>query len=233
MSENINENILRIRQKISKAALKSGRRPEDVKLIAAVKKVPVEKIMEAIDAGVIDIGENRVQDAVVKFSEIGNLAKWHFIGHLQRNKVKYIVPFTEIIHSVDSFRLAFEINKQAKKINKIQKIFLEVNISGEESKFGFSSNEILEKLKEMSELKNISIEGLMTLPPMEVEKEAARKFFKRLRDIFENIKIKKIPHVNMSYLSMGMTNDFEIAIEEGANMVRIGTGIFGFREVKE
>ncbi len=232
MSENISENISKIRKKISRAALKSDRKPSDIKLIAAIKNVSPEKIMEAIDFGITDLGENRAQDAVVKFKEIGNLARWHFIGHLQRNKVKYIIPFVELIHSVDSLRLVREIDKQARKIEKVQRILLEVNISREESKFGFSPGEVYEKLKEIGKFKNVLVEGLMTIPPFMTEAENSRNLFKKLKEIFDNIE-QNVPDIKPSYLSMGMTNDFEVAIEEGANMIRIGTGIFGFREVKK
>ena len=232
MSENISENISKIRKKISRAALKSDRKLSDIKLIAAIKNVSPEKIMEAIDFGITDLGENRAQDAVVKFKEIGNLARWHFIGHLQRNKVKYIIPFVELIHSVDSLRLVREIDKQARKIEKVQRILLEVNISREESKFGFSPGEVYEKLKEIGKFKNVLVEGLMTIPPFMTEAENSRNLFKKLKEIFDNIE-QNVPDIKPSYLSMGMTNDFEVAIEEGANMIRIGTGIFGFREVKK
>ncbi|HDP69397.1 MAG TPA: YggS family pyridoxal phosphate-dependent enzyme [Actinobacteria bacterium] len=231
MNENITENILKIQERISKAALRSGCKIDDIKIVAAIKNIPLEKIMTAIDGGIAHVGENRVRDAVIKFNGIGDVVKWHFIGHLQRNKVKHIIPFTDLIHSVDSLRLAFEIDKQAKKIRKVQKILLEVNVSGEESKFGFSPDDVLEKVKEIGGLGNIKIEGLMTIAPFFAGQNDLRKVFKGLKEVFENIKRKDVYNVNMSYLSMGMTNDFEIAIEEGANMVRIGTGIFGLREV--
>ncbi|MDO8885515.1 YggS family pyridoxal phosphate-dependent enzyme [Candidatus Oleimmundimicrobium sp.] len=231
MVENVAENILKIRERISKAALKSGHKPEEIRLVAAIKKVPAKKVIEAINAGVVDLGENRVQDAVAKFNEVGDCVNWHFIGHLQRNKVKYIVPFVELIHSVDSIRLAREIDKQARKIGKVQKVLLEVNISHEKSKFGFFSDEISAKLKEIAKLKNVKVKGLMGIPPLTDKPENSRRFFKELKEIFDNIIKENVLCVEFSYLSMGMTNDFEVAIEEGANMVRIGTGIFGFREV--
>ncbi|HEX2927680.1 MAG TPA: YggS family pyridoxal phosphate-dependent enzyme [Ruminiclostridium sp.] len=225
ISENLNNIYFRIRT----AAEKSGRKPEDIKLIAVTKTVEVERIRNVCEYGVPDFGENRVQELLEKYDKFDESIKWHLIGHLQTNKVKYIIDKVHMIHSVDSIDLAREIDSRAHKAGKKQNILLQVNVSGEESKFGIRPEEAEQYINIISQLKNISLRGLMTIAPLAENPEEIRPVFKKLYDIYIDIKSKKIDNVNMDYLSMGMSNDFEVAIEEGANIVRIGTGIFGKR----
>jgi len=186
------------------------------------------QIEEAINAGVKIIGENRVQDAKEKYQILTAGIEWHLIGHLQTNKVKYAVEIFNCIHSVDSIKLAKEIDKYSLQFGKITNILVEVNVSGEETKYGIKSEEVETFLKEISEFPRIRIRGLMTIAPIVEDKEEVRPYFRKLREISKEIENRNIKNVEMKYLSMGMTEDFEIAIEEGANMVRIGRGIFGF-----
>ncbi|MEW6189680.1 MAG: YggS family pyridoxal phosphate-dependent enzyme [Actinomycetota bacterium] len=226
MSLVIAQNLRSIRDRMAKAASRVGRNPAEIKLVAVTKNVPVSEINQAIEAGITDIGENRVQEMREKFGKLGNAATWHFVGHLQTNKVKYIIDFVELIQSVDSLRLAQEIQKRAQRANRIQKVLVEVNVSGEESKFGIDPQKLVSFMKEIAKLDYIVVKGLMTLAPLIEDTEETRPVFRRLRKLGENVKELNLPRVEMEYLSMGMTNDFEIAIEEGSNMVRIGTGIF-------
>ncbi len=221
----IYENIENVRQKISLSAKKSGRKESDITLIGVSKTKPVDLIKEAVDGGVCELGENRVQEVLEKFDKIQN-ANWHLIGHLQKNKVKYIVDKAEYIHSVDSLELAKEINKQAEKIGKIQKVLIQVNVSGEESKFGVKPEAVLPLCNGIKDFKNIKVKGLMTIAVKDATETELREVFGGLRKIFEKINIENI---DMEHLSMGMSGDYEIAIEEGATMVRVGTGIFGSR----
>lgn len=221
------DNLKSIRGRIERAALRVGRDPSDIKLVAVTKNVSVPQIEEAITAGVTDIGENRAQEALGKFRELGGRVTWHFVGHLQTNKVKYVVDFVELVHSVDSLRLAKEMERRARDGGKVQKILVEVNVSGERSKFGLPSGELMDFLEEITGFKHLAVEGLMTMAPLVDDPEMARPVFSSLRKLFEKVKEEGPPGVKMRYLSMGMTNDFEVAIEEGSNMVRIGTGIFG------
>jgi len=188
-----------------------------------------ERIREAIEAGQKIFGENRVQEALAKYEILGDDCRWHMVGHLQRNKVKHALRMFELIHSLDSLRLAEEIEKQAGKVGTIAQTLLQVNVSGEETKFGVAEDEVLTLIEKVAELQHVRIMGLMTIGPIVSEPEEVRPYFARLREIFEDIKGRKIPNVEMKYLSMGMTQDFEVAVEEGANMLRIGTAIFGPR----
>ncbi|WDN89988.1 PLP dependent protein [Desulfosarcina sp. BuS5] len=229
------ENILKtrlnsIKKKITDAAVSCGRDPADIRLVAVSKRIPENKIREAIEAGADILGENFIQEAREKTDHLSSCnVSWHFIGHLQSNKSKYAVRMFDFIHTVDSIKLALEINKRAEKINKIQNILIQVNISGELSKSGVEPEKIMDLLKEISRLKNISVKGLMTMPPYFSNPEKARPFFASLRKLREAIKKEDIPGIFMEELSMGMTGDFEAAIEEGATLVRIGTAIFGKR----
>jgi len=227
--ETIKNNLEIINKKIKKAALKVNRNPEEIKLVAVTKTATTEQIEEAINAGVKIIGENRVQDAKKKYHIFTADVEWHLIGHLQTNKAKYAVEIFNCIHSVDSIKLTQEINKRSLQFGKIMDVLVEVNISGEETKYGIKSEEVETFLKEISEFPRIRIRGLMTVAPIVEDKEEVRPYFRKLRELSEKIKSKNIENIKMDYLSMGMTEDFEIAIEEGANMVRIGRGIFGFR----
>lgn len=218
----INKNLIKVREDIRKVAIKANRDPDLIRLVAVTKTFPVEVITEAIEAGVRAIGENRVQEAYQKYKVIGNKAEWHLIGHLQRNKAKMAVEIFDLIHSVDSLRIAEEINKCALRINKIQDILIQVNVSGEVSKFGIRSDHLKGFLKEVASLDNIRVRGLMTIAPITDDPEDTRPYFRDLRRLADDI--------GMEYLSMGMSGDFNVAIEEGSNIVRLGTILFGHRE---
>ena len=225
--EIIKNNIRIIKEKIKKAALKTNRNPEKIKLVAVTKTVTIEQIKEAINAGIKIIGENKVHEAKEKYRILTAETEWHLVGHLQTNKVKYAVEIFDLIHSVDSVKLAKEINKRSLQFGKISNVLIEVNVSGEDTKYGIKPEEAELFIKIISEFPRISVRGLMTIAPMVKDKEETRPYFGKLRELSEEIKSKNIRNVKMDYLSMGMTEDFEIAIEEGANMVRIGRGIFG------
>ncbi|MFB0526857.1 MAG: YggS family pyridoxal phosphate-dependent enzyme [bacterium] len=222
----IKENLERIEKKIRVKSELVGRDPQEITLVAVTKTVEVDRIEEAIAAGVNIIGESRVQEAKEKYGKVEGRIIWHLVGHLQRNKARDAVKIFDLIHSVDSAKLAEEIDKQAKKAGKIQKILVEVNVSGEESKYGLGPEEIITFLKEVSRLPNIKVEGLMTMAPLYENPEDCRPYFRKLKELVEGIKAENIENVEMIYLSMGMSNDFEVAIEEGSNMVRIGRAIF-------
>lgn len=225
----LEKNLQSVCMRIKDAIKRSGREEKDVRLIAVTKTVESDAMNEAVKLGITDIGENRVQEVLRKYEDIPHNVNWHLIGHLQKNKVKYIVDKAEIIHSVDSLELAGEINKQALKIEKIQKILIQVNVSGEESKFGIKPEECLELCKNISKLSNVHIEGLMTMAPHFASENEIRKIFSGLRQISLDIDKENMDNISMNELSMGMSNDFEIAIEEGATLVRVGTSIFGKR----
>ena len=226
--ETIKNNLEIINEKIKKAALKANRSPEEIKLVAVTKTATTEQIKEAINAGVKIIGENKVQEAKEKYQILTADIEWHLVGHLQTNKVKYAIEIFDCIHSVDSIKLAEEIDKRSLQFGKTTNVLVEVNVSGEETKYGIKPEEVEPFLKEISEFSRIRVRGLMTIAPITEDKEEVRPYFRKLRELFEKIKIKNIKNIRMDYLSMGMTEDFEVAIEEGANMVRIGRGIFGF-----
>lgn len=220
----VKDNIAKIKARIIAACSKVNRDPSDIKIVAVSKGRAIGDIKEAISFGLADIGENRIQEALEKYNELqkessGLAIRWHMIGHLQTNKVKDAVEVFDLIHSVDSLTLAQEIDKRAARINKIQNILIEIKTSPEAAKFGIDPDKALEIIKNILELKNVDIKGLMTIAPAVNHPEEARPYFKKLRQIRDSI--------NPSYsLSMGMTDDFEIAIEEGAEIIRIGRGIF-------
>jgi pyridoxal phosphate enzyme (YggS family) len=225
------ETVSDILKKINHAALSAGRRPEEITLIAVTKTVGLEKIKEAVDLGIVTFGENRVQEAQTKIShlklEMGGLKiEWHLIGHLQKNKTKNAVALFHLIHTIDSLGLAEEINRQAEKIHKIQRVLAQVKLSEEETKHGVSQNELSLLLEGIGRLQNLKLEGLMTIPPYFEDPEKARPYFRLLREIRDQA---EKAGCNLPELSMGMSNDFEVAIQEGATMVRIGTAIFGER----
>lgn len=229
---NIKENLDNIRMRVERAAKKTGRKPEEIKIMAVTKNVTPDKIAEAIDAGIMDLGENRVQELQKKVNDANLLDKyinWHMIGHLQKNKVKYIIDIVDMIHSLDSIELAAEINKRAQKADKIIGILVQVNIAEEETKFGIYKEHIMDFIREVSKYKNIKVRGLMTIAPHVQNPEDVRYVFRQLRKIFIDISRENIDNIDMEYLSMGMSNDFEVAIEEGANIIRVGTAIFGKR----
>jgi len=226
----IAENLKEVQRDINEVCKKCGRNPSEVTLIAVSKTKPLEDLKEAYDAGARDFGENKVQELTAKMPNLPSDIRWHMIGHLQRNKVKYIAGEVELIHSVDSFRLAEEINIQAKRKKIIIPALIEINIGDEESKFGVRPDEAKELCKEISELDSIHIEGLMTVAPAADDPEKVRRYFRKMHELFLDIKSENIDNVEMKILSMGMTNDYKVAIEEGSTMVRVGTGIFGARD---
>jgi len=230
----IKENIDIILEKTAAAAIRSGRNPEDITVIAVSKTVDADRARKAAEGGLINLGENRVQELVNKYEQLSDTAvKWHLIGHLQKNKVKYIIDKAVLIHSVENLELANEINKRALQHNITANVLIELNIGEEESKFGIGEESVYEFVKLMEQFENIKILGLMTVAPFSENPEDIRWVFKKMKEIFNKISGMKLKNTEMKILSMGMTNDFEIAIEEGANMVRIGTAIFGARKYKE
>ena len=230
IDQSIKENLDNVLARIKVAAEKSGRKAEDIKLIAVTKTIDVERIKSVYQYGILDMGENRVQELLEKYDKLASECRWHLIGHLQTNKVKYIIDKVDMIHSVDSIQLAKEIDSRAAKFGRKMNILMQVNVSGEQSKFGISPQEVNDFIKIISEYGNISLRGLMTIAPYAENTEAIRDVFKKLYSLYIDIKQKKLDNVTMDYLSMGMSNDFEVAIEEGANIVRIGTDIFGKRD---
>ena len=224
----IKNNLEIINVKIKKAALRANKNPEEIKLVAVTKTATIEQIKEAISAGVKIIGENKVQEAKEKYQILSADIEWHLVGHLQTNKVKYAIEIFDLIHSVDSIKLAKEIDRRSQQFGMITNVLVEVNISGEETKYGIKPEEVEPFIKEISEFSRIKIRGLMTIAPIAEDKEEVRPYFRKLRELSKEIKSKNIKNVKMDYLSMGMTEDFEVAIEEGANMIRVGRGIFGF-----
>ncbi|MFQ9934503.1 MAG: YggS family pyridoxal phosphate-dependent enzyme [Lachnospiraceae bacterium] len=225
----ITENYDIVCENIGNACSRSGRMRDDVKLIAVSKTKPVSDIEELYGHGVRVFGENKVQELCDKYEALPKDIEWHMIGHLQRNKVKYIVGKAALIHSVDSLRLAMQIEAEAAKKNVIANILIEVNVAEEESKFGLKADEALKNITEIAKLPHIRIKGLMTIAPFVENPEDNRKYFKKLKQLAVDIQAKNIDNVDMNELSMGMTGDYMVAVEEGATYVRVGTGIFGER----
>ena len=229
----LKENLANVEKNIEQACKNAGRSRDEVTLIAVSKTKPVEMLQEIYDENIRDFGENKVQELCSKMEQLPSDIRWHMIGHLQRNKVKYIVGKVELIHSVDTYRLAEEINIQAKKQNVIVPILVEVNIAHEESKFGISAEDAILLVEEISKLENIRSKGLMTIAPYVENPEDNRLYFRKIKQLSVDITNKNIDNVFMEILSMGMTGDYMVAIEEGATMVRVGTGIFGERNYKQ
>lgn len=226
----LKENYDMVAEKVRGACERSGRNPEEVTIIAVSKTKPLEYVVELSRHGVMDFGENKVQELCSKYEAIENPVRWHLIGHLQTNKVKYIVDKVALIHSVDSLKLAKQISKEAVKKQVTVPVLIQVNVAEEETKFGLeSTDEVMELVQETAKLPNISIQGLMTIAPFVDDPEDNRKYFRQLKQLFIDIDKKNFDNVTMKILSMGMTNDYEVAVEEGATMVRVGTGIFGAR----
>ncbi|MEW6715199.1 MAG: YggS family pyridoxal phosphate-dependent enzyme [Nitrospirota bacterium] len=227
----ITANLKTVNEKISRSALKAGRDPQDVKLIAVTKTVALPDIMEAVNTGLLILGENKVQEAEkkVKSEELrvkSEKIEWHLIGHLQKNKAKTAVELFDLIHTIDSIELADGVNKQAKKMSKKQRVLIQVKLSDEATKHGVEEKDMMELFEAVSKMQNLKLEGLMTIPPYFADPEKVRPYFRRLRELREKAGKKGY---NLPELSMGMSNDFEVAIEEGSTMVRIGTAIFGER----
>jgi pyridoxal phosphate enzyme (YggS family) len=231
MSE-ISENLARLWERIEMAARRSGRNPAAVRLVAVSKTVEAERVLQAIEGGVKILGENYVQEAQKKIEALGHEVAWHFIGHLQTNKAKVATRLFDLIHSVDSLTLAEELHRQALKGGKMLPILLQVNIGGEATKFGAQEKEIIRLAEKLSELEGLAVKGLMTLPPYSDDPESSRPYFIELRKLSERLAQQKLPRIRMEELSMGMSNDFGVAIEEGATLVRVGTAIFGPRPIK-
>jgi pyridoxal phosphate enzyme (YggS family) len=230
----IRENIDDIVKRIEDTCKKVGRNPNDITVIAVSKTVESERAREAFEAGINNLGENRVQELVKKYDELKDLdIKWHMIGHLQKNKVKYIIDKTVLIHSVESLSLAEEINKRAEKNNLIANVLVELNIGEEDSKFGIKEESVYDFILSLEKFENLRVVGLMTVAPFCENPEDVRWVFKKMKYIYDKISTMNLRNTEMKYLSMGMTNDFEIAIEEGSNIIRIGTAIFGARKYKE
>ena len=225
----IQENIKLVEENIKKACEKVGRDVNEVTLIAVSKTKPYTAIEEALPTGVKDYGENKVQELCDKYEILPKDIKWHMIGHLQRNKVKYLVGKASLIHSVDSIRLAEQIEKEYAKADEIANILIEVNMAQEESKFGITSEETEQLVREIAKFPHIRIKGLMTIAPYTDNPESNRVYFRNMKKLSVDIENKNIDNVSMSVLSMGMTGDYQVAVEEGATLVRVGTGIFGER----
>ena len=226
----LKDNFETVEKKVVQACERSGRDRSEVTLIAVSKTKPVEMLREVYDAGARDFGENKVQEICEKYDQLPSDIKWHMIGHLQRNKVKQVIDKAAMIHSVDSYRLAQEISIQAQKKGLSIPILIEVNIAGEESKFGIAANDTIQLVEEIAVLPNLKIQGLMTIAPYVENAEENRLYFAKLKQIYVDIIHKNIDNICMKELSMGMTGDYEVAITEGATYVRVGTGIFGERQ---
>lgn len=225
----VKENIQSVQKEIQDICNQNQIDRDTIQLIAVTKMVEIELMQKAFEEGLTHFGESRVQEFLKKYEVFGSAVQWHFIGHLQTNKVKHIIDKVDLIHSLDSLSLAQMIDKEAKKHNKIQQVLLQVNLVKEEAKYGLDVEELDEAILQISQMKNIQVKGLMFIPPYEENQQITRGYFKQFRQLFVDIKNKNYDNIDMEILSMGMTHDFEIAIEEGSNMIRIGTGIFGER----
>jgi pyridoxal phosphate enzyme (YggS family) len=223
----IAENLERVREQIARAAAKVGRAPNEVELVAITKTHAAEKVREAIQAGQSLFGESRVQEARAKIPELPSANRWHFVGHLQKNKIRHALPLFEMIHSVDSLALAQEMNRIAEEEGMHPRVLLEINVAGEGSKFGFAPDKLREQMEALLALPRLSVLGLMTIPPLGEEPEASRKYFVQLRELRDRLQTEF--RVDLAQLSMGMTQDYAVAVEEGATLVRVGTAIFGER----
>jgi len=227
--EDVRERLSHVWERIEKAARRAGRDAGEVTLVAVTKGVEVPRILEAIECGVQHIGENRYQEAREKIPLVGDRVTWHFVGHLQRNKVKYVVKNFSMIHSLDRPSLAEEMERRAARAGRVVRTLVEVNVSGEESKSGVAPGGLLELLRSVCRSEHVRVEGLMTIAPVVEDPEHARPYFRKLRELAESVASAGLPRVSMDHLSMGMTDDFEVAVEEGATIVRVGRAIFGER----
>jgi len=224
----IAENLERVREQIAQSAAKTGRTADDIELVAITKTHPPEKVREAVEAGQTLFGESRVQEARDKIPELPSNLRWHFVGHLQKNKIRHALSLFELLHSVDSLALAQEMNRIAVDEGMRPRVLLEVNVAGEGSKFGFAPDKLREQMEALLALQRLSILGLMTIPPLADEAEVSRRYFVQLRELRDRLQTEF--HVDLPQLSMGMTQDFLIAVEEGGTLVRVGTAIFGERK---
>ena len=222
-------NIASVRARISAAARRVGREPEEVLLVAVSKTIAPEKVNQALAAGITDLGENYLQEALLKQPQITGPARWHYIGHLQRNKAKQAVEAFDLIQSVDNLALVQELSKRAVALGKTASILLQVNTSGEASKSGVTPTELMKLAEAVSQLPNLQVQGLMTIGRFAPDPQVARAEFRLLAGLFRELAQRRLPNIEMKWLSMGMSHDFEVAIEEGANLVRVGTAIFGAR----
>ncbi len=225
----IKGNIAAVRQGVAAAAARAGRDSTAVKIIAVTKTIPMDKIKTAIACGLDTLGENRVQEMTAKMPELPEKVSWHLIGHLQSNKVKYIAERVSMIHSLDSLSLAREIDRQGVRLGRRIPVLVQVNVAGEATKFGLSANEVADFLAAAGGYDGLTVSGLMTMAPYLADPEEARPVFRQLRKLSERLKTMGIPGIRMDYLSMGMSNDYKVAVEEGANLIRIGSRIFGER----
>lgn len=229
MMASIAENIAGIRRRLNEAAARAGRDPSGIRLMAVSKTVEPERVRLAMDAGITLLGENYVQEAREKIPVIGHGVEWHMIGHLQTNKAKYVVTLFDWIHSVDRQELAYELDKRAGQTGRTLNVLIEVNVSGEASKSGAEPSQVMELARQMAVLPNLTVRGLMTMPPYSDRPETSRPYFQSLRGLRDEIRAAAIPNIIMDDLSMGMTDDFEVAVEEGATIIRVGRAIFGER----
>lgn len=229
----IKNQLKEIRTQIKEAAQRANRQEEEITLIAVSKTYPAQAIEKAIEEGCMDFGENQVQELMKKIDSIKEPVNWHLIGHLQTNKVKYVVGKVDLIHSMDSLKLAEEIQKQSAKRGVITRVLVEVNVANEATKYGFKTHEVVEVMKFLNTLSHVKVEGLMTVAPFVENPEENRPIFRKLCDLSVDIQKQNLDNISTSILSMGMSNDYQIAIEEGATMVRVGTAIFGNREYSE
>lgn len=226
----LNDNIIEVKNKIMQTCKKIGKDESEITLIGVTKTYEADVINASLTMGIENIGENRVQEIMRKYDDIKGPVRWHLIGHLQTNKVKYIIEKVDLIHSVDSIGLAEEINKRAEKSDKVMDVLLQVNIAEEESKFGTSLEELYELIGMVQHMKNIRVKGLMNIAPFTDDPEEVRPYFRKMKEIFDELSKMPYDNIEMSYLSMGMSNDYWIAIEEGANMIRVGSSIYGARD---
>jgi len=232
----VRDNLISCRQRLARAAQKSGRRPEDVALVAVTKGVAADRIEEAVAAGVALIGENRLQETLLKHDRVNRFARergvtlsWHLVGHLQTNKARDAVRIFDVIHSVDSLRVAHAIEKQAARVPKVQEVFLEVNVAAEDAKYGFAAEDLTGALAAMAGLAHVRVTGLMTVAPLVEDAEQVRPVFRKLRELRDALNTGRPPEGRLRELSMGMTDDFEVAAQEGATLVRLGRALFGER----
>src|SRR6266536_2191495 len=223
-------NLKRVLMQISNSARKAGRSPDEIELVAISKTHDAEKVHAIYEAGQVLFGESRVQEARAKIPELPSAIRWHFVGHLQKNKIRHALPLFEMIHSIDSLALAQEVNRIAEEEGMHPRVLLEINVAGEGSKFGFAPDKLREQMEELLALPRLSVLGLMTIPPLSEEPEASRKYFIQLRELRDRLQTEF--RVDFAQLSMGMTQDYAVAVEEGATLVRVGTAIFGERSKK-